>query len=41
MGSSPYWDHERDPGDHRVDFVAASLPQFFADLVPHPDIEAA
>ena len=40
-GQVVYWDHERDPGDHRVDFVAASLPQFFANLVPNPDNEAA
>lgn len=40
-GKVVYWDHERDPDDHRVDIVAGSLPQFFANLVPHPDNEAA
>ena len=40
-GKVVYWDHEREPGDHRVEAVADSLPQFFANLIPHPDNEAA
>ena len=40
-GKVVYWDHEREPGDHQVRMVAASLPQFFANLVSNPDNEAA
>lgn len=36
-GKVVYWDHERDLGDHRVETVADSLPQFFSNLVPSPD----
>jgi hypothetical protein len=35
-GRVVYWDHERDPGDHRVAPVADSVRKFFSGLVPDP-----
>ena len=40
-GKIVYWDHERELDNHRVKIVADSLQQFFANLVPHLDNEAA
>jgi hypothetical protein len=35
-GRVVWWDHERDPGDHTVEPVAASVAEFYARLAPEP-----
>jgi hypothetical protein len=35
-GQVVWWDHERDEGDYSVEPVAATLTDFYAQLVPDP-----